>query len=287
MNDASFPDAIREDPDDDALRLRYADWLEANGQTARAEWIRASCELAGIAYGEERWDEAVGREMAAFRACKPTWWECLTNIGQKNDRGMFRFVLGEVRSARGPTPVKRLGKVAWLGQALDEGWLQRIDVLSEDGSLAPLIAKWKDPVARIPLLVRPAPQIGEDGLRRVLELPQLQGIELESYVLRHPVVKELSRYPNLVELSVEFRLVAPDTIDAVLAQIIAMPGLWRVHLKGHERRDHGERPNDADLAMLRAAPKLKRLRLFASPAVTERGVADLRAARPDLSVVRT
>ena len=117
MNDASFPDAIREDPHDDALRLRYADSLEANGQAARAEWIRASCELAGIAYGDERWDEAVGREMAAFPACKPTWWEWLTNIGQKNDRGMFRFVLGEVRSARGPTPVKRLGKVAWLGQA--------------------------------------------------------------------------------------------------------------------------------------------------------------------------
>ena len=160
-------------------------------------------------------------------------------------------------------------------------------MLSEDGSLAPLIAKWKDPVARIPLLVRLAPQIGEDELRRVLELPQLQGLELESYVLRHPVVKELSRYPNLVELSVEFRLVAPDTIDAVLSQIIAMPGLRRVHLKGHERLDHGERPNDVDLAMLRAAPKLKRLRLSASPAVTEHGIADLRAARPDLSVVRT
>src|SRR5688572_10147457 len=72
-----------------------------------------------------------------------------------------------------------------------------------------------------------------------VDLPQLQGLGLESYVLRHPIVKELSKYPNPVELTVELRLVAPDTVDAVLAQIIAMPGLRRLYLKGHEQLDHG------------------------------------------------
>ena len=285
MDDRSLLDAIREDPDDDGPRLRYADWLEANQQPERAEWIRASCEFAHIPYGDERWDKAIEREMAAFGACKPAWWEPLSNIDQENDRGMFRFVLGDVRSSRGPTPVKRLGKVPWLGQAFDEGWLQRIELKWDDGTLAPLVAKWKAPASTVPLLVRPAPQIDDEGLRRVLELRPLQALELQTNILRLPSVRELARYPDLVELAVEFRLVAADTIDAVLAQIIAMPELRRLHLMGHERLDHGNRPNDADLPLLRAAPKLRRLRLSASPAVTERGIEELKSARPDVIVV--
>src|SRR5687767_2099915 len=38
--------AIRAAPDDDAPRLVYADWLDENGQPARAEFIRVQCELA-------------------------------------------------------------------------------------------------------------------------------------------------------------------------------------------------------------------------------------------------
>jgi uncharacterized protein (TIGR02996 family) len=41
-----FLRAIIEDPDDDALRLVYADWLEERGQAARAEFIRIQCGLA-------------------------------------------------------------------------------------------------------------------------------------------------------------------------------------------------------------------------------------------------
>jgi uncharacterized protein (TIGR02996 family) len=42
-----FLRAIVEDPDDDAVRLIYADWLEENGQPERAEFIRIQCTLAG------------------------------------------------------------------------------------------------------------------------------------------------------------------------------------------------------------------------------------------------
>ena len=40
--------AIRAAPEDDTVRLVYADWLEENGQPERAEFIRLECELDAI-----------------------------------------------------------------------------------------------------------------------------------------------------------------------------------------------------------------------------------------------
>lgn len=77
MSEGSLLHAIREEPEEDGPRLKFADWLEVNQQAERAEWIRASWELAHIAYGNERWGKAVERELAAFRVCKPAWWEWL------------------------------------------------------------------------------------------------------------------------------------------------------------------------------------------------------------------
>lgn len=43
FTDTEFLDAIAEEPDDDAFRLAYAEWLEKNGQGDRAEFIRIQC----------------------------------------------------------------------------------------------------------------------------------------------------------------------------------------------------------------------------------------------------
>src|SRR5262245_57031144 len=125
MDHASFSRVILDDPDDDATRLVYADWLDENGCPDRAAWIRASCEYARVSYGDER-RRLLDGVSDSFNRCRPAWWENITNVDQTNDRGIFRFVLGAARSSRSPTPVKRLGKVTWLDQAFDEGWLQRI-----------------------------------------------------------------------------------------------------------------------------------------------------------------
>jgi uncharacterized protein (TIGR02996 family) len=286
MDDVSLLRAILDDPDEDAARLKYADWLEANGKLDRATWIRVSCEYAHVRYGDDKWSALLDRVIDSFNHCRPAWWENITNVDQKNDRGMFRFVVGAARSARGPTPVKRLGKVAWLGQALDEGWLQRVELMWDDGELAKLVAKWKDPASRIPLLVRPAPQIDDEGLRSLLALPQLEGVDLEAHVLRNPVVKELATYSNIHDLTVEFRLVDSGTVDAMLYQVGAMRGLRRLHLKGHENIDYGNRPNDSDLLCLSSLPTLKRLYLADSPAVTDSGIEELQRALPSLIIRR-
>src|SRR5262245_6990915 len=45
-DDSPFRDAIREQPDEDVHRLAWADWLEENGQEARAALIRAQVQMA-------------------------------------------------------------------------------------------------------------------------------------------------------------------------------------------------------------------------------------------------
>lgn len=46
MTDADFVRAVLVTPQDDAPRTIYADWLEEQGDAARAEFIRLGCELA-------------------------------------------------------------------------------------------------------------------------------------------------------------------------------------------------------------------------------------------------
>ena len=65
--------AIIANPDDDTPRLMYADWLDehlpdktpspAAGPSARAEYIRVQCRLAGRPYGEPDYPELLEREL--------------------------------------------------------------------------------------------------------------------------------------------------------------------------------------------------------------------------------
>lgn len=48
MSEAVLLQAVLDAPDDDAPRLRYAEWLAANGQGARAEFIRVQVELSRL-----------------------------------------------------------------------------------------------------------------------------------------------------------------------------------------------------------------------------------------------
>ncbi len=63
MNEASFLQAIGDDPRDDAARLIYADWLEERGD-ARAEYIRNQCELTATPFLESRREGLLARWLA-------------------------------------------------------------------------------------------------------------------------------------------------------------------------------------------------------------------------------
>ena len=67
----AFLAAIRDDPDDDAPRLVFADWLDDYGEPHRAELIRARCALADMRPKDPRREGPERREaelIAEFKA---------------------------------------------------------------------------------------------------------------------------------------------------------------------------------------------------------------------------
>ena len=64
--------AVLADPDDDAPRLVYADWLEERGDP-RAEFIRVQCERASLPAADPRAAELRARERALLAAYRRRW----------------------------------------------------------------------------------------------------------------------------------------------------------------------------------------------------------------------
>ena len=62
MSEAALLQAIIDSPDDESLRLVYADYLEENGEAARADFIRTQCELARLPEDSERRASLEARE---------------------------------------------------------------------------------------------------------------------------------------------------------------------------------------------------------------------------------
>ena len=88
-------------PDDDAPRLIYADWLEEHGDEARAEFIRVQCEKARIVcwHDPERWDRLHDRELALFQEHQTAWQAELLKLGGRLawefERGFAGMVIVE------------------------------------------------------------------------------------------------------------------------------------------------------------------------------------------------
>jgi uncharacterized protein (TIGR02996 family) len=71
--DADFLQAILADPDADAPRLAYADWLEEADDAARAEFIRVQCALAALPKGERKFHPLREREDALLDQHRAAW----------------------------------------------------------------------------------------------------------------------------------------------------------------------------------------------------------------------
>jgi uncharacterized protein (TIGR02996 family) len=87
--------AIRETPDDDDLRLIYADWLDEHGNSARAEFIRLQCQLEALPLADPRRQRVVKRVAAIEKQCAGEWvrplHEALSRSGcAKRDGHAFR-----------------------------------------------------------------------------------------------------------------------------------------------------------------------------------------------------
>lgn len=114
-----FLAAIRANPADDTARLVYADWLQENGQEARAEFIRVQVELAKIdprasLLDHVKFDALTRRERNLWNAENNvrTWWpvgnpplSVRINSSPANEFEADRFALirrGFIESVRCP-----------------------------------------------------------------------------------------------------------------------------------------------------------------------------------------
>lgn len=72
-NEQAFLEAVLSDPDADAPRLVFADWLEEHGDSDRAEFIRVQCELARLPYDEDRYSDLQAREFRLLSRNFTAW----------------------------------------------------------------------------------------------------------------------------------------------------------------------------------------------------------------------
>src|SRR5262249_38181779 len=124
----AFLEAIRESPEDDALHLVYADWLEEHGQDDRAEFVRCQVDLARLPPAHPRYPELHLRQLDLLEERERDW------LGAWADRlGRWEWRRGLLHSATvlpdvfvrhgadlfARHPVRRLAFVNEKGESLE------------------------------------------------------------------------------------------------------------------------------------------------------------------------
>jgi uncharacterized protein (TIGR02996 family) len=104
---AAFLAAVAANPDDDLPRLVYADWLEENGDAARAEFIRVQCELERCTPDDDRRAALQRREAALLKRHKSAW---TAGAVEANVAADWRFRRGFLHAAS--VPAQRFHQVA-------------------------------------------------------------------------------------------------------------------------------------------------------------------------------
>jgi hypothetical protein len=125
-------------------------------------------------------------------------------------------------------------------------------------------------------------KVSDDGLSALRELPQLYTVQLYSNPITDRGAATLAAIPWIAELD----LADTQLTDAGLAELAKMPNLSRLRLDQMKLGSGQEqRISDAGLKNLATAPALIDLSLL-NLAVTNAGVAELKAARPALVVTK-
>ena len=95
-HDDAFLQAIIESPDDDSLRLIYADWLDDHGQAERAEFIRVQLGLGQLPVADPRRAGLVLRRQELLAGHQEDWVEqCGLALTWDNALALFRRRLAE------------------------------------------------------------------------------------------------------------------------------------------------------------------------------------------------
>lgn len=198
---------ILADPDADGPRLVYADWLDQQGQSAQAEFIRVQCAAAALPADDPRQEKLRGRADVLLEQHRIAWGEPLAGLANRWDwrRGFPEFVRLDARSF------------------LDRG----------DAMFAAV------PVRHVELL-NVLPHLGR--LEESPLLTRLAGLTVANQFGGDAMVKALARSPHLGGLS-EIHLVRVGLTVAGVRTLLAAPGFER--MKTLDLRDNHLGPDGA------------------------------------------
>jgi uncharacterized protein (TIGR02996 family) len=189
----AFLRAIAADPDDDAPRLVFSDWLEENGDPDRAEFIRTQCQLASAKLSKKRRHALRVRERELLDARRREWCQA------------FGLPVEEVSFERGLIARMRLSK--WKGgRLLDPKYLPQFLTLTEldlsglqlgDDGLAEFAEKAQLPALRKLILSdNGITDVGADDLASAAELPRLDTVYLFANLIGDGARATLERSPG-------------------------------------------------------------------------------------------
>lgn len=244
MTDAdAFLANIIADPDADAPRLVYADWLDDRGEADRAEFIRVQCALAKVDENNRDIHPLASRERELLEKHQQEWLRPLREIAYPEGRGWFgrwrtKMVFAAVfRRGFPETVVLPCGRFLRRGEDLFRAApIQEVHLDCVDPEAPP---DWFEQLTRFP------------PLARVTTL-RLRRVTLNAGDVRR--LAHAEQLERLRELHIEALALKGDDVAAV-ADSPLLPPLRRLKLDGSGRADVGV----AELAALVDSPACKGL----------------------------
>jgi uncharacterized protein (TIGR02996 family) len=235
----AFLQAILHDPEDDAPRLLYADWLEERGDPY-GEFIRVQCELARLAPDTPGRQELQRREYELLAEWEPVWarpfigrvkrWRFRRGFieqvklaaGQFEEVADTLFRLAPVRNLQikhyGPLPLRDLAGSPHLGR------LARLDLKWNEIGDAGVLALAESPhLSQLTHLGLGRTGIGATGLRALAaspNLPALASLDLSDNGLDDAAVEAFAshcRLPRLCRLDFSNNRLGPDGANALVS----------------------------------------------------------------------
>src|SRR5262245_23679437 len=217
----AFFDRIRDEPNDDGPRLLYADWLDDNGQSDRAEFVRLQCALARLPDDDPRRPDLRERERQLLEANEAAWtagisplvtaWVFRRGVIDSVsveatsflDGGEALFALAPVRKVRFPNVGDRLPRLA---KSPLLRLVRELDFSGNDlGNRGPTLLARSPHLERLDALDLSFTELGDRGLAAIAGSPvfgALRSLQInDDSRIGGPGIRAVAESPHLTALA--------------------------------------------------------------------------------------
>ena len=270
----AFFDRIRDEPGEDGPRLIFADWLDEDGQSERAEFIRLQCALARLPEDDPRRPEIRERERILADEHKELWKQKLAPFVAESEfrRGVIDSVSVDVRQflETGPAifkiaPVRKVRflnvgeQMAKLVQSPLLRLVREIDLSGNElGNRGPNLLARSPHLVRLDALNLGFTELGDKGLQALAGSPVFSPLRYlqinDNGRLGVPGLRDLAESPHLTEL-IELDVSGNSLADVALRPIFESPLAQRLH----KIALIGNRLGDAGTAAFAGSPVFMRM----------------------------